>query len=77
MFAVGSLTLVDGSEVKVIARRTKPTREQAARLALAREEALRGIVRQEAGVRALYEPGANLRFGSTAATTTGPASVRI
>jgi hypothetical protein len=35
MHLVGSMSLADGSEVKVVARRVRPTRDQAGKLALA------------------------------------------
>jgi hypothetical protein len=40
MYLLGSLTLVDGSEVKVIARKVRPAPDEARRLAAAREEVI-------------------------------------
>jgi hypothetical protein len=40
MHLIGSMSVVDGSGVKVVARRVRPTRDEAGKLALAREQAL-------------------------------------
>ncbi|MGN9913594.1 hypothetical protein ACTMTJ_39285 [Phytohabitans sp. LJ34] len=40
MYALGNMRLVDGGEVKIIARRVRPSWEEAGRLAAAREQAL-------------------------------------
>jgi hypothetical protein len=44
MYALGSLELVDGSEVKVIARRHRPTSEEASQLAMQRGQVIRMLV---------------------------------
>jgi hypothetical protein len=62
MHLIGSMSLVDGSEVKVAARRVRPTRDEAGRLALAREQALAQIASMP-NPRLLLRPDANLRLG--------------
>jgi hypothetical protein len=59
---IGSMSLVDGSEVKVVARRVRPTRDEAGKLALAREQALAQVASRP-NPRLLLRPDANLRLG--------------
>jgi hypothetical protein len=62
MHLIGSMSLVDGSEVKVVARRVRPTRDEAGKLALAREQALAQVASMP-NPRLLLRPDANLRLG--------------
>jgi hypothetical protein len=62
MHLIGSMSLVDGSEIKVAARRVRPTRDEAGKLALAREQALAQVASMP-NPRLLLRPDANLRLG--------------
>jgi hypothetical protein len=75
MHLIGSMSLVDGSEVKIAARRVRPTRDEAGRLALAREQALAQIASMP-NPRLLLQPDANLRLAYSAARATERASGR-
>ena len=62
MHLIGSMSPVDGSEVKVVARRVQPTLDEAGKLALAREQALAQVASMR-NPRLLLRPDANLRLG--------------
>jgi hypothetical protein len=62
MHLIGSMSLVDGCEVKVVARWVRPTRDQAGKLAVAREPAHAQVAAMP-NPRLLLRPDANLRLG--------------
>jgi hypothetical protein len=61
MYALGSLRLVDGSEVKVIARRHRPAPEEAAKIAVQREQAIARAVQTPEVIATLKDPKGNPR----------------
>jgi hypothetical protein len=61
MYAVGSLGLVDGGEVKVIARRHRPTRDEAAQLAVQREQVLQTLAQSPEAIARLKDRKGILR----------------
>ena len=61
MYALGSLELVDGGEVKVIARRHRPTPEAAALLAGQREQAIQTLVKSPEAIARLKDRKGILR----------------
>jgi hypothetical protein len=63
MYALASLALVDGSEVKVIARRVRPTPEEVALLAVAREQVVADTMQSPQAIVELYNPKASVRVG--------------
>jgi hypothetical protein len=64
VYLLGSLTLVDGSEVKVIARKVRPTPDEAGRLAVAREEAIARMRQSPKEMIAeITDPKASVRIG--------------
>jgi hypothetical protein len=63
MHLLGSLTLVDGGEVKVIARKVRPTPEEAGRFAVAREEGIAHTMQSPQMIAELSNPKANVPLG--------------
>jgi hypothetical protein len=61
MYALGSLELVDGTEVKVIARRHRPTSEEAALLTVQREQVIQALVQSPEAIARLKERKGILR----------------
>jgi hypothetical protein len=61
MYALGSLELVDGGEAKVIARRHRPTPEEAALLAGQREQTIQTLVQSPESVARLKDQKGILR----------------
>jgi hypothetical protein len=60
-YALGSLELVDGTEVKVIARKHRPTPEEAALLALQREQVIQALAQSPEAMARLKEQKGILR----------------
>ena len=61
MYALGSLRLVDGGEVKVIARRHRPAPEEAAKVAVQREQAIARALQSSEVIASLKDPKGNPR----------------
>ncbi len=61
MYALASLALVDGSEVKVIARKVRPTRAEAALVAVVREQVVVAAMQSPQAIAELNNPMASVR----------------